>query len=81
VALLPEFLITAELNPRPAFGLRASHSGALKIVSTVLDVRAQLLFHLSVDLPAMKKCRDAGAKPFEEFHTSSDSYDRDENLS
>ena len=55
VALLAKLLIAAELDARAPLGFRARHPGSLKIVSTVLDVRAQLLFHLGVDLAAMEE--------------------------
>ena len=71
VAFLFELLLPAELDARAPLGFRPLQAGALQIISPVLDVRAQLLFHLGVDLGTAKQSGNADAKRIEEFHTSS----------
>ena len=71
VALLFEALISAELDARATFSFRARQTGALEIISPMLDMGAKLLVHLGVHLGTLKKIGDAKTKRIEEFHTSS----------
>src|SRR5215813_6497877 len=48
-------LIRAKSDARAAFGLRAGKTGTLQIVSTVLNVRLQLLVHLTFNARLMKE--------------------------
>jgi hypothetical protein len=52
-------------------GFSTGKTGAPEIVSTMLGMRARLLFHLRIHLRALKESGDAEAKRVEEFHTAS----------
>src|SRR5580704_7969817 len=63
--------VAAELDARAARGFATRETGALEIVSTMLDVGTKLLFHLGVHLRALKESGDAETKRVEEFHSCS----------
>ena len=71
MALLAKALVSTELDARAAFGFGTRDAGTFEIVRAVLDVGAQLFFHLSVELGTMEERGDAEAECVEEFHASS----------
>src|SRR6266478_4404585 len=62
----------AEFDAGAALGFGARKTGALEIVSAMLNVGAQLVFYLGVHLRTMEESGDAEAKQVKEFHASSD---------
>ncbi len=71
MALLAKALVSTELDPRAPLGFGTRYAGTFKIVRTVLDVRAQLFFHLGIQFGTMKESSDAEAQCVEESHASS----------
>jgi hypothetical protein len=71
LTLLSESRMAAEFEAGAALGFRAAKTGALEIVSTMLDVGAKFVVHFRAHLRAMKERGDAEAKRVEEFHASS----------
>src|SRR5580658_10921523 len=69
-AFLLESLIAAEFDAGAPLGFSALEAGALEIVGTALDMRAQLILHLRVHLGTVKKSGDAETKRIEKFHIS-----------
>src|SRR5580700_716106 len=63
--------VTTELDTRTTLGFGARKTGALEIVSTMLNVGAKLLLHLGIHLRTLEESGDAEAKRVQEFHTSS----------
>ena len=57
VAFLFEPFVAAELDARAPFGLGAGETGTFQIIRAMLDVRAQLLLHVIVDLRTMEELR------------------------
>src|SRR5438105_3927626 len=65
------FLVSAELDPGASLGFRARDAGTLEIIGAILDVRTQLLFHLSLDLGTVEQRRHDRTKRGEDPHISS----------
>src|SRR5580704_7486580 len=67
-----ELLVAAEFEPGASLGFRARKTRALQIISAILDVRAQLLFHLFVHSRPMKQRRNHRSERREYPHVPSD---------
>ena len=57
-----KLVLAAEFEARAALGFGARETGALEIVSAMLDVGAQLFFHLVAELRTAEESREAKAQ-------------------
>ena len=63
--------IAAKLDAGAALSFSVREPGVLQIVSPVLDVRPQLIFHVFFQATAMENSVGQGTKPAQQFHLSS----------